>query len=109
MGDALFPREAPMLAPFWRNAVDNPIVVQFIHRWWAFVAAIGLCALAVKATRIGSHAGFWVVALVTLQIFLGVATLMTGVQIGVAVAHQANAAILLVAAVAAAHAIGRRA
>ncbi len=44
--------------------------------------------------------------LVTLQIFLGVATLLTGVQIAVAVAHQANAALLLIATVAAAHRIG---
>ena len=108
MGDSLFPAGAPMLTPGWINAVDNPIVVQFIHRWWAFAAAAALCWLAVAATRAGSKAGFWVVGLVTLQIMLGVATLMTGVLIEVAVAHQANAALLLIAAVAAAHAVGNR-
>ena len=108
MGDRLFPADVPMLTPAWRNAIDNPIVVQFIHRWWAFAAAAALVWLAVAATRAGSKAGFWVVGLVTLQIFLGVATLMTGVRIEVAVAHQVNAALLLIAAVAATHAVGKR-
>ena len=106
MGDTIFPQGVPMLTPGWTNAVDNPIVVQFIHRWFAFAAAIALLWLAVRATRTGSRAGFLVTGLVTLQIFLGIATLMTGVQIGVAVMHQANAALLLICAVAAAHAVG---
>ncbi|WP_374944445.1 COX15/CtaA family protein, partial [Sphingomonas sp.] len=97
-----------MLSPAWTNAIDNPVVVQFIHRWFAFAAAAGLLWLSVAATRVGSQAGFLVTGLVALQIMLGIATLMTGVQIGVAVAHQANAALLLIAAVAAAHAIGRQ-
>lgn len=108
MGDVLFPAGVPMADPAWANAVDNPVVVQFIHRWWAFVAAAGLTWLAVRATKAGSRAGFVVVALFTGQIILGIATLLTGVQIDVAVAHQANAALLLIASVFAAHATGRR-
>ena len=108
MGDSLFPADTPMLTPGWTNAIDNPIVVQFIHRWWAFAAAAALIWLAAAATRAGSRAGFWVVGLVTLQIFLGVATLVTGVMIDVAVAHQANAALLLIATVFAAHVVGER-
>ena len=108
MGDRLFPAGVVMLSPAWTNATANPIVVQFIHRWWAFVAAGALCWLAVRATRAGSAAGFWVVGLVTLQIMLGIATLMTGVLIDVAVAHQANASLLVIAAVFAAHAVGMR-
>lgn len=107
MGDALFPADAPMLSPAWANAVDNPVVVQFIHRWFAFAAAAALLWLSVAATRTGSYAGYFVTGLVTLQIMLGIATLMTGVEIAVAVAHQVNAALLLIATVAAAHAIGR--
>jgi cytochrome c oxidase assembly protein subunit 15 len=105
MGDALFPPDVPMLAPAWTNAVDNPIVVQFIHRWFAFVVAGGLFWLALRA---GRGTGMIVVLLVVLQVSLGIATLLSGVQIGIAVAHQANAALLLIAAVAAAHTIGAR-
>ena len=109
MGDALFPADVPMVSPAWRNAVDNPIVVQFLHRWWAFAAAAALIVLGIRAMKARAHgAGLAVHALVTLQILLGIATLMSGVEIVVAVAHQANAALLLIAAVASAHAIGRR-
>jgi cytochrome c oxidase assembly protein subunit 15 len=108
MGDALFPANVPMVDPGWRNAVDNPVVVQFIHRWWALVTAAGLVWLAVRATRAGAKAGWWVIALVALQIVLGIATLLSGVQIDLAVAHQANAALLLIATVFAAHAVGRQ-
>lgn len=105
MGDALFPADVPMLSPAWSNAFDNPVVVQFIHRWLAFVAAGGMFWLALRAGRPGGTA---LVLLVVLQVTLGIATLLSGVQIGIAVAHQANAALLLIAAVAAAHAIGAR-
>ena len=111
MGDSLFPAGTPMLAPGWRNAIDNPVVVQFIHRWFAFVAAAGLAWLAARAIRAGSAeasgAGWMVIGLVCLQIILGIATLLSGVRIEIAVAHQANAALLLIAAVTAAHAVGR--
>ena len=106
MGDSLFPADVPMSSPMLANAVDNPIVVQFIHRWFAFAVAAGLMWLAIRATAVQSRAGFLVIALVTLQIILGIATLMTGVRIEVAVAHQANAALLLIATVIAAQAVG---
>ena len=109
MGDRFFPEGVAMLEPAWRNLVDNPIVVQFVHRWFAFVAAAGLVWLAVRAIRAGApRRGAVVIALVSVQIVLGISTLLSGVEIVVAVAHQLNAALTLIAAVAAAHAIGRR-
>ena len=109
MGDAWFPTGTPMVDPGWRNAVDNPIVVQFIHRWLAFGAAAGLGVLAWRAWQAGAQrAAVLIVALVSLQIALGVATLLSGVWIVIAVAHQANAALLLIATIWAAHALGRR-
>lgn len=108
MGDAWFPAGAPMVSPAWRNAVDNPIVVQFIHRWFAFAAAAGLGLLAWQAIRQGAaRAGYAIGGLVTLQILLGIATLMSGVAIEIAVAHQVNAALTLIAAIVAAHQLGR--
>ncbi|WP_294188941.1 COX15/CtaA family protein [uncultured Sphingomonas sp.] len=106
MGDTLFPAGVPMLSPGAANLVDNPIVVQFIHRWLAFAAAGGLLWLAWR-TRAAGHprAAIAVAALVVLQITLGIATLLSGVEIVVAVAHQANAALLLIASVVAAHGI----
>jgi len=110
MGDAWFPAGTPMLTPGWTNAVDNPVVVQFIHRWFAFAAAAALLWLGHRAAKSGARRpAAWVAALLVTQIALGIATLLTGVRIEVAVAHQANAALLLIATVTAAHAVGRRA
>lgn len=110
MGDALFPGNTPMIAPAWKNVVDNPVVVQFVHRWFAFAAAVAVVWLAARARRQGAVA-VWgaVILLVGLQIVLGIATLLTGVDISIAVAHQVNAAVLLIAVVQAAHSVGRRA
>jgi cytochrome c oxidase assembly protein subunit 15 len=107
MGDAVFPAGVPMADPAWRNALDNPVVVQFVHRWFAFAAAAGLVWLAVRARQGAPRVAAIVVALVVAQMLLGIATLLTGVRIEVAVAHQANAALLLIAAVCAAHAVGK--
>ncbi|WP_052215635.1 COX15/CtaA family protein [Sphingomonas sp. ERG5] len=110
MGDTLFPAGVPMTSPAWANAVDNPVVVQFIHRWFAFVAASGLLVLAWRAASAGARrSAYAVIALVVFQILLGIFTLLSGVQIDIAVAHQVNAALLLIAATSAAHAIGKRA
>ena len=109
MGDELFPAATPLGVPLWRNAVDNPVAVQFIHRWLAFAVAGGLGVLAWRARGVGApKVAAVLVALVGLQIVLGISTLLSGVAIGIAVAHQANAALLLIVTVAAAHATGRR-
>ena len=108
MGDQLFPAGVAMLQPAWTNVVDNPIVVQFVHRWFAFVAAAGLVWLGARAIRAGAvRQGYAVIGFVVLQIVLGISTLVSGVEIVIAVAHQLNAALTLIAAVIAAHAIGR--
>ena len=109
MGGEVFPSGALPAGAGAAEMVDNPILVQFVHRWLAFIAAAGLLALAWRARAVRSHTGTAVVGLVALQIALGVATLLSGVRIEVAVCHQLNAALLLLAAVGTAHAIGRRA
>jgi len=109
MGNEWFPSATPMLQPFLNNFVDNPVVVQFVHRWLAFVVAAFCAALAVKARRNGSMgAGHAVAAAVAVQILLGIATIVTGVELWIGVAHQAMAALLLAAIVYAAHRLGER-
>lgn len=105
MGERLFPEGGWRAAwSWWNNLVDNPIAVQFVHRWLAFAAAGALLALAWRARTAGGRGwGEMLVVLVLLQIALGISTLLTGVALGVAVAHQANAALLVIATVGAAH------
>ena len=107
MGDEWFPAAAPMMEPFTRNLVDNPIVVQFIHRWLAFVVAFFAIWLAMKAWLRGLRLeATALVGAVCVQIVLGILTLLSGVKIDIAVAHQGMAVLLLAAMLTAAHRIG---
>lgn len=107
MGDEWFPADTPMLTPWLSNLVDNPIVVQFIHRWLAFAVAGAALVLAIKAVRRGLELpAYALVAVVAAQILLGIATLLSGVNIVIAVMHQANAVLLLIVLLWAAHAVG---
>jgi cytochrome c oxidase assembly protein subunit 15 len=108
MGGRFFPEGVAFTDPLWRNAIDNPIVVQWLHRWWAWVAAAALLLLARRARHDGAAAtARLLAALVAVQIGLGIATLLSGVALWVAAAHQAVAALIVWAAVVAVHAAGR--
>lgn len=109
MGDEWFPAQTPMLEPYLVNFVDNPIMVQFIHRWLAFVVAAFAGMLAIRAIAAGHKgAGHAVVTAVAVQILLGIATIMTGVELWIGVAHQGMAVLLLAAIILAAHRLGQR-
>jgi cytochrome c oxidase assembly protein subunit 15 len=107
MGGEWFPSGAPMLEPWLRNLVDNPVVVQFVHRWlaWGVAAAAWLLALAAWRRHMRREAAA-VAAAVAIQILLGILTLLSGVRIEIAAAHQAMAALLLAATIACAHRLG---
>ena len=109
MGEEWFPAQTVMLEPFLRNLADNPVVVQFVHRWLAFLVAGAALWLAANAWRRGLRSEAATLAsAVTAQIFLGILTLLSGVQIDIAVAHQGMAVLLLAATVVAAHRLGER-
>ena len=110
MGDEWFPADTPMMAPFLRNFADNPIVVQFIHRWLAFVAGGVAVWLGWRAwARVSWQDGGMLIGAVLVQILLGILTILSGVQIDIAVAHQGMAALLLAALLNASHRLGRTA
>jgi heme a synthase len=79
------------------NFFEDPLTAQFVHRLIAYFIAIyaGLFAFAVwrfPSLRLPAAA---VGAAVLVQIALGVATVVFDVPLGFALAHQANAMILL--------------
>lgn len=84
-------------APWWMNFFDNPTTVQFDHR----MAAYALLALAlVNAIAAGAQRRGWTIFLLVLaQAVLGVATLVMVVPLGVALAHQGVAMVVLAAVV----------
>jgi cytochrome c oxidase assembly protein subunit 15 len=108
MGDEWFPAATPMLEPWIRNLADNPIVVQFVHRWLAFLVAAVAIWLGIRTWARGLRFdGALLIGAVLAQILLGILTILSGVQIDIAVAHQGMAALLLAAMVNAAYGVGR--
>ena len=109
MGEEWFPAGTPMVEPALRNLADNPVVVQFVHRWLAFVVAAIALWLALRAWLQGWRMeALALAATVTAQVLLGILTLVSGVQIDIAVAHQGMAVLLLGAMVTAAHRLGEQ-
>jgi heme a synthase len=94
----------------WLWALTNdPILIHFIHRWWAWVAVAALVILArrvktagVRAATVAIHSAFGT------QILLGIATVMTGVNITLAVLHQAVGALVVASTAWGLHVIGRK-
>ena len=57
MGEDWYPAGADWMQPALRNFADNPVTVQFVHRWLAFVVAgfavaLGLRCLATRGLRL---------------------------------------------------------
>ncbi len=94
----------------WRTFVDDPHLTHFIHRWWAFVAVAALVVLSRWARRAGSRAASIAIhSAFGVQILLGIAVVMTGVDITLAVLHQAVGALVVASAAWGMHVVGRRA
>jgi cytochrome c oxidase assembly protein subunit 15 len=109
MGTEFYPRGYEWLQPALRNFVDNPITVMFVHRWLAFLVAALALWLAWRTFR----KGLWleaamVAGAVLVQILLGILTVLSGVQLDIAVAHQGMAVLLLGAVVTASHRLGEQ-
>ena len=99
MDGALVPDGMGVMQPFWRNLFENNLTVQFIHRGIAYGIVAYLAVLLWRQSRRGGFAGVhkWLLvlsAMVLLQVVLGISTLLTSVQIDLAVAHQALAFLL---------------
>ena len=87
---------------------NDPFLVHFIHRWWAWIALGAVMLLARGARRAGVRpASIALSSAVGIQILLGISTVMSGIALPLAVAHQAVGALLVASAVWAAHAAGR--
>jgi cytochrome c oxidase assembly protein subunit 15 len=104
MGDELYPTSAPWLEPAVRNFVDNPITVQFIHRWLAFVVLAFAVVLARRAKKVGGRRESIILhSAIGTQILLGIWTLLSGVHLHVAVAHQGVAVLVILGFLLVAH------
>lgn len=93
----------------WMALTNDPFLIHFLHRWWSWIAALALLLLARILSRRGaSTEASLLVAVVALQMLLGILTVVTGVSMWIAVLHQVVGAILVAIAAAALHRLGRR-
>lgn len=108
MNGRVFPENAAWTG--MASLVDDPFLTHFVHRWWAFVAVAALVVLARAARRAGSRpASIAIHSAFGVQILLGIAVVMTGVDVTLAVLHQAVGALVVASTAWGCHAIGRRA
>lgn len=87
--------------------VNDPFLVHFIHRWWAWAAFLALVLMARRVKGLGDRApSIAIHSTVGLQILLGIATVMSGVWLPLAALHQLNGALTLCATVWGAYVLG---
>ena len=103
-----FVPEADMSRGFFWAITHDPFLLHFLHRWFAWIAFATLLWLGWKALSREGNAGKAVIGLASGQVLLGIVTVITGVSLWIAVAHQVTAALLVAATAASAHAVGRR-
>jgi cytochrome c oxidase assembly protein subunit 15 len=104
MNDHFVPEGIRWWGSFWLTITSDPYLVHFIHRWWAWGAAIAIILTARRLQRVEARSlTFALLALVAIQILLGIATVVTGVAIVIAVLHQVAGATLFGLTVAGVH------
>lgn len=92
MGGQVIPQNPLMLEPMWRNFLENPGLVQFTHRISGYLLLIFGMVNWLRgrrsAHRITQNAFHAVFAVLSLQIVLGVMTVIYGAPWQIAILHQ---------------------
>jgi cytochrome c oxidase assembly protein subunit 15 len=113
MNGNVVPPEIMLIRPWYMNFVDNMATVQFDHRLlaWTLLALVPIWWWRVRATpavpadaRVAAHLAL---AMLLVQVTLGISALLLVVPLPLAAAHQAGAVLLFAAALNAAHALRR--
>jgi cytochrome c oxidase assembly protein subunit 15 len=100
MNGHVVPPEILVLEPWWRNFAYNMATVQFVHRGFFWVLAVLVPIVWWRARGAAAH---FLLGAFVLQAALGISTLLAGVPVALAAAHQAGAVVVLAAALWTAH------
>ena len=107
MNGGFIPQESFFYSPWWRNFFENPALAQFDHRMTAYALAGLTIAIYANALKQGpgkaKTSGKIATVMVTLQIFLGIVTLLYRAPLALSAMHQLLAALLFCAAIWHAH------
>lgn len=100
-------------APWWTDITDNSTTVQFMHRMFAYLLTAGVIFLFVQSRRVQNpllkKSSHYLLGMVTVQFILGISTLLTQVNIYLALLHQAGAFLLFAAFIYHLHCLKRNA
>jgi len=94
---------------FWA-LTNDPYLIHFMHRWWAWVVVAAMVVFArqvrkvpgARSASIAIHSAFGT------QVLLGILTVLSGVAIWLAALHQAVGALLLASTVLGANLVGQQ-
>jgi Uncharacterized protein required for cytochrome oxidase assembly len=101
MGGQVLPPDPFYITPIWRNFFENPALVQFLHRMAGYLLFIYGLVTWLKgrksASRATASAFTLMMAVLFLQVILGITTLVHGAPLALGLAHQVGAVALFVA------------
>ncbi len=100
MGSELVPDLLWSISPEWKNLFENPLTIQFIHRWLAMIVLVSVLLFSIRVILLDPRTlNKWVALLAIIagftQVGLGIWTLLTKVPTVLGVAHQGVAMVLL--------------
>jgi cytochrome c oxidase assembly protein subunit 15 len=103
MGGQVVPPGYAQLSPWWANAFENPAAAQFHHRLLALAVTALVLALTWRARQTPlpatvRRAVYAFGAVITVQLMLGITTLLLAVPIALGVLHQFTGVLALTAA-----------
>ena len=108
MNGAFFPAGVDWSRGVLVAATGDPFLIHFIHRWWAWALVVTLVLLARKLKGVNARpASIAIHSAFGVQILLGIATVMSGVNFTLAVLHQAVGAVLVAAVTWGLHRLGQ--
>ena len=89
---------------------NDPYLIHFMHRWWAWVVVVAMVVFARLVRRVpgARPASIAIHSTFGTQLILGILTALSGVAIWLAALHQAVGALLVAATVWGAHELGRK-
>jgi heme a synthase len=109
MNDRFVPEGIEWAAGIGYAVTHDPYLIHFLHRWWAWVVVAALVVMARKIKK--NHPRIISISIhsaIGVQILLGIATVMTGMNIVLAVLHQAVGALVVATVVWGAHRLGQK-
>jgi heme a synthase len=108
MNGRFFPGPTIEGRPMLDSLINDPAIVHFVHRWWAWAAVAALVVLARATRAVDRRASIAIHSAFGIQILLGIATVLSSMNIVLAALHQLVGALLVVATAWGAHVIGQR-